>query len=103
MRTDAMNYYRLEKDFTQAGFYETPQHKCLFTEIRAAIKKGELIAISGVIGSGKTVMLSKLKDTCNRSTNRTLAQRAVNLPWWCGSTFLQAVGTGLDRAVDARL
>jgi len=76
VRTDAMSFYRIEKDFRQAGFYETPQHKCLFNEIRAAIKKGELIAISGMIGSGKTVMLSKLRDTLTRE-GKTVVSRSL--------------------------
>ena len=57
-----------------------------------------------ITGRGRTKPPGRRNaDTRNRSTNRTLAQRAVNLPWWCGPTFLQAVGTGLDRAVNARL
>jgi len=71
-----MNYYRLEKDFTEAGYYETPQHKFLFTELRAAIKKGELITVSGMIGSGKTVMLSKLKDTLTKE-GKTVVSRSL--------------------------
>lgn len=76
MRTDAMSYYRLVKEFQDAGFYETPHHKCLFSEIKAAIRKGELIAISGMIGSGKTVLLSQLKETLQKE-GKTVVSRSL--------------------------
>ena len=65
--TSAMDYFGLIKDFRHAGFFETSYHKRLFQEIKTAIISGNLIALTGVVGSGKTVLLRRfqhyLKDS----------------------------------------
>lgn len=66
MRIEAMEYYGLLKEFRHAGFFETEHHRRLFRQIKADILKGSVIAVSGMIGSGKTVTLRKLKQTLTR-------------------------------------
>ncbi|MGG2656717.1 hypothetical protein [Pseudomonas aeruginosa] len=44
----------------QAGYFETTHHQQLMRDIRGAIFEGRLIALCGVIGSGKTAMLRRL-------------------------------------------
>ena len=61
MLIEVMKEYNLGKEFRKAGYYETPQQKQLFSEIKAAIINGKLVALTGIVGCGKTVTLRKLQ------------------------------------------
>ena len=50
----------LVKELRQAGYYETAAQKQIFQEIKAAAQSGNLIALTGVIGCGKTTTLRRL-------------------------------------------
>jgi hypothetical protein len=43
MLHDVMEYYGLHRDFRQAGFFETEQYHQLFTELKTAIRQGQLV------------------------------------------------------------
>lgn len=62
MLTETKKFYKFTKDFQESGFFETEQHKRFFKQMKADIKRGALITVSGMIGSGKTATLNKLKD-----------------------------------------
>ncbi len=59
MRVEVMEHYGLAQPIDQAGYYETAHHKQLIKDIRGAIHEGRLIAVCGVVGSGKTVTLRR--------------------------------------------
>lgn len=61
MRAEVMDHYGLTLPFNQAGYYETEHHQQLMKDIRGAILQGRLIAVCGVVGSGKTVMMHRLQ------------------------------------------
>lgn len=61
MRAEVMEHYGLILPFNQAGYYETEHHQQLMKDIRGAILQGRLIAVCGVVGSGKTVMMHRLQ------------------------------------------
>jgi type II secretory pathway predicted ATPase ExeA len=62
MRAEVMQHFGIRVPFNQAGYYETAHHKELMKDIRGAINEGRLIAVCGVIGSGKTVLLRRLQE-----------------------------------------
>jgi type II secretory pathway predicted ATPase ExeA len=62
MRVEVMEYYGLTQPFSQAGYYETQQHTQLLKDIKGAILEGRLIAVCGVVGSGKTVTMRRLQQ-----------------------------------------
>lgn len=62
MRVEVMSHYGLSVPLNQAGYYETERHKELMKDIRSAINEGRLIAVCGLIGSGKTVTLRRLQQ-----------------------------------------
>lgn len=66
MRIEVMEHYKFSRDFRHAGFFETEQHRRLFRQIKSDIRKGSVIAVSGMIGSGKTVTLRKLKQSLSK-------------------------------------
>jgi type II secretory pathway predicted ATPase ExeA len=60
MRVDVMQHYGFTQPLTKAGYYETRHHRQLMLDIKSAILQGHLLALCGVIGSGKTVTLRRL-------------------------------------------
>lgn len=78
MLTEVMEFYGLVKEFRRAGYYET-DHLCqLFKEIKAAILKGQLIALTGVVGCGKTVALRRLQEAL-RKENKILVSKSLSV------------------------
>lgn len=57
MRVDVMQHYGFTQPLSHAGYYETAHHRQLMIDIKSAMLEGHLIALCGVIGSGKTVTL----------------------------------------------
>ncbi|EAW2474457.1 AAA family ATPase [Salmonella enterica subsp. enterica serovar Muenchen] len=62
MRVEVMEHYGLNQPIAQAGYYETAHHRQLIKDIRGAIEEGRLVAVCGVVGSGKTVTLRRLQQ-----------------------------------------
>lgn len=60
--SDVMEYYGLHLGFRQAGYFETEQHRQLHKELKNAIRLGELIALTGIVGCGKTTLLRRVQD-----------------------------------------
>ena len=60
MLTEVMEYYGLERSPVDVEFFETDHHAQISRDLRTAIMRGRLIALTAVIGSGKTVLLTNL-------------------------------------------
>lgn len=76
MRTEVMEYYRLTKPLNRAGYYETAHHSQILKNVRGAILEGRIVALCGVIGSGKTVMLRRLQQQL-KEENRITVSRSL--------------------------
>lgn len=74
MRVEVMEHFELTVPFTQAGYYETERHKALLKDIRGAINEGKLIAVCGLIGSGKTVTLRRLQQMLEEEKKVTVSR-----------------------------
>ena len=62
MLTEVMRHYRLARPPVDAGFYETEHHKQIVHDLRATIMAGRLIALTAVIGSGKSLLVRRLRE-----------------------------------------
>jgi len=62
MLTEVMENFGLVRDLRTAGYFETDHHRLIIKEVKTAIMAGKLVAVTGVIGSGKTFLLRKLWD-----------------------------------------
>lgn len=62
MLLDVMTHYGLTKDIRNAGFFETAHHQRIFRQLKTAVPNGSLIAVSGIVGSGKTTTLRRLQE-----------------------------------------
>ena len=58
---DVKKFFGLEKEFRNAGFFETPNYNMIFLDVVSAIKEGHIIAITGIVGSGKTITSRKIR------------------------------------------
>src|SRR5215475_6944136 len=76
MRVEVMQHSGLTQPLSQAGYYETPHHQQLIKDITGAILEGRLIAVCGVIGSGKTVTLRRLQQQL-KEENRVLVAKSL--------------------------
>jgi type II secretory pathway predicted ATPase ExeA len=56
-----MRQFQIAKDWGQAGYYETARSKEIGADVRAAIMAGRLIALSGPVGVGKTMLIKQLQ------------------------------------------
>jgi type II secretory pathway predicted ATPase ExeA len=66
MLSEVMASYRLKRDFHRVGFFETDPHRRPGNDIRAAILGGRLIAVTGMVGCGKTLFLRRLQSELER-------------------------------------
>jgi len=78
MLTEVMEHFGLARDLHTAGFYETPHHKQVLKEIRAVLPNGRLIAVTGLIGSGKTVFMRRLYTDLGRE-GRIIVSRSLSI------------------------
>lgn len=62
MLTEVMESYGLVKEFRQSGYYQTADQQQLFKDVVAAISRGQLVVLSGIVGCGKTVTLRQLRE-----------------------------------------
>lgn len=74
MRVEVMQHFGLTLAFNQAGYYEIEHHKELMKDIRGAIGEGRLIAVCGVVGSGKTVLLRRLQQALDDEKKVTVSK-----------------------------
>lgn len=78
MRVEVMDYYGLVKPLNRAGYYETDHHRHVLKNIRGAILEGRIVALYGVIGSGKTVTLRRLQPQL-KDENKVTVSRALTV------------------------
>jgi len=82
---DVKKFFGLEKEFRNADFFETENYRMIFQDVVSAIKEGHIIAITGIVGSGKTITARRIrKDLQKRnevlvSTNLAVDKIRVNL------------------------
>ncbi|GAA4249269.1 hypothetical protein [Azospirillum formosense] len=74
MLTEVMEHFKLERDMLMAGYYETDHHRQLIKDVKASILAGRLVAVAGVVGSGKTVLLRRIQDELTRDGRVTVSK-----------------------------
>ena len=62
MLSEVLDHFGFARDFYGAGYHETPYHRQVLQNLRGAIHAGRLIAFTGLVGSGKTLLLRQLRD-----------------------------------------
>lgn len=62
MISEVRNYYGITKEFYNVGYFESENNAYLTKEIKSLIPLGRLIALSGIVGSGKTTLIRNLQN-----------------------------------------
>jgi energy-coupling factor transporter ATP-binding protein EcfA2 len=75
MLSDVRNYYGLARDFGQAGYFETEHSEQIVNELKLEIKAGKLVALSGIVGCGKTTMLRRIQEALSQKRGGTRHRR----------------------------
>ncbi len=78
MLTEVMRHYSLLRPPIDAGFFETEHHAQVSRDIRTAIMGGRMIALTAVIGSGKTVLSRRLRADLERD-GRVIVSRSLSV------------------------
>lgn len=76
MDTESMKYYGLTKEFNKADYFEAENYQNMLTNIKMAIKSGGLIAITGIVGIGKTTTLRRLQQDL-RNENKIIVSKSL--------------------------
>jgi type II secretory pathway predicted ATPase ExeA len=74
MLSEVMEFYGIERDFQASGFFETEQHRQLMKAIRPAFLSGKLVAVTGLVGSGKTRFLHRFEAALKEEGRFTVAR-----------------------------
>ena len=61
MEIECMKYYGLIKELYKADYFETEYYQSMLGNIKHHIKAGGIIAITGIVGIGKTVALRRIQ------------------------------------------
>jgi type II secretory pathway predicted ATPase ExeA len=78
MLTEVMHYYGLVHPPIDAGFFETEHHTQVAHDIQAAITRGRLIALTAIIGSGKTILARRIRAKLEQE-NKVIVSRSLSL------------------------
>jgi len=62
MLSDVMEHFGLTKSLRQVDYFETEHHRQLLRELKAAIHEGGIVALTGGVGSGNTVLLWRIQE-----------------------------------------
>ncbi|WP_024420859.1 ExeA family protein, partial [Pseudomonas avellanae] len=104
MRVEVMHHYGLTLPLNQAGYFETAHHQQLIKDIKGAIFEGRLIALCGVIGSGKTVMLRRLQQVMEAEKKITVSKSlAIEKHSIKLATFIAALYYDLSTEKQVRI
>lgn len=62
MLSDVMEHFGLSKSLRHVDDFETEHHRQLLKDLKVAIHEGGIMALTGIVGSGKTVFLGRMQD-----------------------------------------
>lgn len=74
MQIEVMEYYGICRYFRDADFFETENQKRIFNHLKKIIPEGQLVALSGVVGCGKTTTLNRLQSQLLKENKVTVAK-----------------------------
>jgi type II secretory pathway predicted ATPase ExeA len=60
MLSGVMEHFGLSKSLHMVAYYDSEYHQHVFKDLKAAIHDGGIVAVTGVVGSGKTVLLVRM-------------------------------------------
>ena len=74
MYGEMMNYYGLIKDLDKSEYLETESFRQTLLNLKAAINSGGIIAVTGIVGSEKTMTLRQIQQALKDGNRFQLCQ-----------------------------
>ena len=78
MMSEVMSYYGLNRDWSQAGHFETEEFSHLFKDLKASLQLGTLVAVCGIVGCGKTTLLRRIQEMLVRE-NEIIVSKSLSV------------------------
>ena len=76
MLDDVQAHFGLARPFYRVGNYETEHQRALVREVCAVVQTGRLVVVAGLVGSGKTHLLTRIEEELARS-NRIAVTKSL--------------------------
>jgi len=67
MLADVQAHFGLTRPFHRVGNYETEHQRALVREVCAVVQTGRLVVVAGLVGSGKTHLLTRIEEELARA------------------------------------
>ena len=77
MLSDVMEHFGLRKSLHQVDYFDTEHHQQVLKDLKAAIYEGGIVALTGVVGSGKTLLLWRMQDHLRHEGQIEVAESLV--------------------------
>lgn len=74
MLSEVMAHYGLTRELDHVSYFEMAQHQHMMAEIKKTVKQGKLVAISGIVGCGKTTTLLRIQDLLPREQDMLVSK-----------------------------
>ncbi len=104
MLAEVQDHFGFTRDPQAAGFYETAYHRQFLRDLRTAIHAGKLIAFTGLVGSGKTLLLRQLQADLVAEKRVTVSKSlAVDKDRASLTTLITALFYDLSPEKDPRI
>jgi len=101
---EVMDFYGLEREFRNTGFFETDGWRRLYQELKGSIVAGHLVALTGVVGSGKTVTARRIRTELGKENHILVsAALAVERDQVKLSTLITALFADLSTEKDFKI
>ena len=69
-------YYELKQELDQCDYFECENYQNMLLNIKAALKSSGIIALTGIVGIGKTVTLRKIQQAV-KEENKILVSKSL--------------------------
>ena len=73
-----MGYYGITRDFRYASYFETEHLRRVSLDLDAAIRRGRLIALCGIVGSGKTILLARSRKALQQEGEILISRSSLD-------------------------
>jgi type II secretory pathway predicted ATPase ExeA len=74
MLADVQAHFGLTRPFHRVGNYETEHQRALVREVCAVVQTGRLVVVAGLVGSGKTHLLTRIEEELVRANKVAVAK-----------------------------
>ena len=71
-----MQFYGINKEFNKCDYFETDHYQNILRNVNAAIKSGGIISLTGIVGTGKTVISRRIQEVIHEE-NKILVSKSL--------------------------